>query len=151
MKKLTVIMLALVAVFAVSCKKSAKDAQIELVKETIAKFEKATTMEELEAIMPEFQAKAEELSKNYTEEENTTTFPEVAELMTKMEEAAKAAEERISPAAAESEEVAEGEAPAEDEESAEESEEVAEGEAPAEDEESAEESEATEGEEAATE
>ena len=102
-------------------------------------------MEELEAIMPEFQAKAEELSKNYTEEENTTTFPEVAELMTKMEEAAKAAEERISPAAAESEEVAEGEAPAEDEESAEESEEVAE------DEESAEESEATEGEEAATE
>ena len=131
MKKLTVIMLALVAVFAVSCKKSAKDAQIELVKETIAKFEKATTMEELEAIMPEFQAKAEELSKNYTEEENTTTFPEVAELMTKMEEAAKAAEERISPAA--------------------ESEEVAEGEAPAEDEESAEESEATEGEEAATE
>ena len=101
MKKLTVIMLALVAVFAVSCKKSAKDAQIELVKETIAKFEKATTMEELEAIMPEFQAKAEELSKNYTEEENTTTFPEVAELMTKMEEAAKAAEEAAAEAPAE--------------------------------------------------
>ena len=142
MKKLTVIMLALVAVFAVSCKKSAKDAQIELVKETIAKFEKATTMEELEAIMPEFLKKGEELSKNYTDEENSTTYPEVAELMTKKEEAAKAAEERISPAAAESEEVAEGEEATEGEEVAEEA---------TEGEETAEEAEATEGEEAATE
>ena len=74
-------------------KKSAKDAQIELVKETIAKFEKATTVEELEAIMPEFLKKGEELSKNYTEEENTTTYPEVAELMTKMQEAAQAAQD----------------------------------------------------------
>ena len=144
MKKLTVIMLALVAVFAVSCKKSAKDAQIELVKETIAKFEKATTVEELEAIMPEFLAKGEELSKNYTEEENTTTYPEVAELMTKMQEAAQAAQERIAPEAATTEEgeVAEGEEATEGEEVAEEA---------TEGEETAEETEATEGEEAATE
>ena len=145
MKKLTVIMLALVAVFAVSCKKSAKDAQIELVKETITKFEKATTVEELEAIMPEFLKKGEELSKNYTEEENTTTYPEVAELMTKMQEAAQAAHERIAPEAAteaEGEEVAEGEEATEGEEVAEEA---------TEGEETAEEAEATEGEEAATE
>ena len=75
----------------------------------------------------------------------TRAFPEVAELMTKMQEAAQAAQERIAPEAAteaEGEEVAEGEEATEGEEVAEEA---------TEGEETAEEAEATEGEEAAEE
>ena len=78
-------MVALVAVFAISCSKSPVDQALKLVEETQAKVEKVTSAEELQKIGEEFQTKLAELTKDMKPED----MAKVEEAIAKMDEATK--------------------------------------------------------------
>ncbi len=61
MKKLSVLLVALVAVFAISCTKSATAEIIKLVEDTTAKVEKCENAEDFAKIQEEFQGKYAQL------------------------------------------------------------------------------------------
>lgn len=92
MKK--ILLVALVAVFAISCSKSPVDQALKLIEETQAKVEKVTSAEELQKIGDEFKTKLDELTKDMKPED----MAKVDEAIEKMNEATKDITEKFAPA-----------------------------------------------------
>ena len=124
MKKLTVLLVALVAVFMVSCSKKGSDKVINLVNKTVEQLKQVKDAAGLEKVQTDFAAEYEKVLKEvdvtkFTEEEKAACDKAMEELDKLGEEVAAkfapAEEEATEEEAAEGEEVAEEEAaPAEE-------------------------------------
>lgn len=116
MKKLTVLLVALVAVFAVSCKKSSPvDSMVNLMNTYTEKIGKAASFDEVQKLGEEMQTEYKKLSEAAEKELGADYKPtpeeekKVNEAEAKFEAAMEEAVKKFMPAAAEDEEAAEGE------------------------------------------